>query len=193
MDSHLLIFRSVRLHDDKCGDHLLKDALKDNLLLFETGHDCWIKCFHTILRDIDMIQLFNNPLSCKTKEISLIKHRLQQQFRNKSFSELNQSDKLRTYKEFKCPFQYEPYLKHLSNSKLRKSLTQFRISCHRLFIETGRYSIPKIPAEDRLCKFCNLTQVEDEMHFLTVCRGWLCGAKVSCIFCHPGRPADIGL
>ena len=23
--------------------------------------------------------------------------------------------------------------------------------------------------------------------------GWLGGAKVSCIFCHPGRPADIGL
>ena len=23
-------------------------------------------------------------------------------------------------------------------------------------------------------------------------RGWLGGAKVSCIFCHPGRPADIG-
>ena len=23
--------------------------------------------------------------------------------------------------------------------------------------------------------------------------GWLGGAKVLCIFCHPGRPADIGL
>ena len=23
--------------------------------------------------------------------------------------------------------------------------------------------------------------------------GWLGGVKVSCIFCHPGRPADIGL
>ena len=57
----------------------------------------------------------------------------------------------------------------MSNSKLRKSLTRLRISCHRLFIETGRYSIPKIPVEDRLCKFYNLIQVEDEMHFLTVC------------------------
>ena len=28
--------------------------------------------------------------------------------------------------------------------------------------------------------------------FLCFC-GWLGGAKVSCIFCHPGRPADIGL
>ena len=24
-------------------------------------------------------------------------------------------------------------------------------------------------------------------------RGWSGGAKVSCILCHPGRPADIGL
>lgn len=76
---------------------------------------------------------------------------------------------MRTYKEFKCQFEFEPYLKHVSNSKIRKTLTRLRISCHRLFIETGRYNIPKIPAEDRLCKFCNLAQVEDETHFISVC------------------------
>ena len=71
----------LRLHDDKCGDHLLEDALKDNLVLLKSGHDCWIKCLHTILRDIDMMHVFHNPQTCKTKELSLIKYRLQQQFR----------------------------------------------------------------------------------------------------------------
>ena len=45
----------------------------------------------------------------------------------------------------------------------------FVLAAIDFFKETGRYSIPKIPAEDRLYKFCNLTRVEDEMHFLTVC------------------------
>ena len=31
------------------------------------------------------------------------------------------------------------------------------------------------------------------VHFPVPRSGWLGGAKVSCIFCHPGRPADIGL
>ena len=51
---------------------------------------------------------------------------------------------------------------------IRKFLTRLRISCHRLLIETGHYSIPKIPAEDRLCKFCNLDQVEYKMHLISI-------------------------
>ena len=27
----------------KCGGHLLGDALKDNLVLFKSGHYCWVK------------------------------------------------------------------------------------------------------------------------------------------------------
>ena len=35
--------------------------------------------------------------------------------------------------------------------------------------ETGRYSKPKIVKENRLCKYCDLNEVEDEQHFLLRC------------------------
>ena len=35
-------------------------------------------------------------------------------------------------------------------------------------IETGRYSKPKTPHNERFCKFCK-DQVEDESHFLLKC------------------------
>ena len=37
-------------------------------------------------------------------------------------------------------------------------------------IEFGRYKKPKpLPREERLCKFCNLNEVENEIHFVTRC------------------------
>ena len=54
---------------------------------------------------------------------------------------------------------------------MRSILTHFRISAHKLEIETGRYVItnPKTPLENRLCKQCNLSEIEDEEHFLINC------------------------
>jgi hypothetical protein len=41
------------------------------------------------------------------------------------------------------------------------------ISAHCLNIERGRYNKPKIPREERFCKFC--AEVETEEHFLISC------------------------
>ena len=38
-----------------------------------------------------------------------------------------------------------------------------------LEIETGRYTKPKTPLTDRLCKYCNYSAIEDETHFLLNC------------------------
>ena len=46
-------------------------------------------------------------------------------------------------------------------------LTKFRLSCHFLAIETGRYTRPPLPPEERVCQVCNVT--EDEKHFLLQC------------------------
>ena len=159
----------LRLHDDSCGDSLLKEALKDYLHLFNNGQDCLVKCLNTILKAINMMYIFYNPKSCKPKDVALLKRHLQQQFRNKWCTEIKNSDKLRTYREFKCQFQCEPYLEHVVNPKLRQSLTRLRVSCPKLVIETGRYCIPKISAEERLSKCCNFQLVEDEMHLVSVC------------------------
>ena len=48
------------------------------------------------------------------------------------------------------------------------AFTRFRSGSHTLEIERGRYTNPKTLFEERLCLTC--TEIEDEKHFLTVCR-----------------------
>ena len=64
---------------------------------------------------------------------------------------------------------FEKYLTHVSNDSDRSNLARFRTSCHKLLIEYGRYTTPKTPIAERLCKQCVMNAVEDESHFLLVC------------------------
>ena len=75
--------------------------------------------------------------------------------------------KLCTYVLFKNEFCMENYLMYVKSSKLRKLLSKLRLSSHDLFIEKGRYT--NIPREQRLCKFCNSGNIEDEKHFIIDC------------------------
>ena len=77
-------------------------------------------------------------------------------------------NKLRTYSKFNTIFKQEEYL-NIKDFKMRSILTRFHISAHTLEIETGRYTTPKTPLENRLCKQCNLSEIEDEEQFLINC------------------------
>ena len=48
----------------------------------------------------------------------------------------------------------------------------FRISCHDLEIERGRYIRPHIPPENRICKLCH-KESETEEHFILHCNVYL--------------------
>ena len=86
------------------------------------------------------------------------------------------SGKLTTFYKIKECFRSEPYLSVL-NSDQRNLITKFRISAHQLRIETGRYERKKNQAgkisilekEEKVCRYCNLSKVEDESHFLLEC------------------------
>ena len=77
--------------------------------------------------------------------------------------------KLRTFLKFKKEYCHETYLLHSKNLNHLTALARLRMSAHTLAIETGRHSKPKIAKEDRLCKYCDLNEVEDEQHFLLRC------------------------
>ena len=51
----------------------------------------------------------------------------------------------------------------------RRILSKFRSSNLPLAIEMGRYTKPKTPLQDRICKFCSMNSIEDETHFLIDC------------------------
>ena len=77
-----------------------------------------------------------------------------------------ESSKLRTYALFKTDLGLEPYLLYIKSFEMRSKVTKFRLSNHKLRIETGRRD--KIPKQERFCPFCP-TDVEDEYHFLFSC------------------------
>ena len=72
------------------------------------------------------------------------------------------------FKLFKTDFCPELYL-YINIEKYRIALSRFRLSSHRLAIETGRHARPIVPAHQRFCTSCNLNVVGDEIHFLLQC------------------------
>ena len=85
---------------------------------------------------------------------------------------LQQTKKLQVLKTLKDSWGAEPYLDSLSYRN-RVNITRLRVSAHFLPIETGRYSRPTTPQEERYCKICekvsNVKTLGDERHLLFDC------------------------
>ena len=86
-------------------------------------------------------------------------------------TECHQSRKLRTFILFKDFFSTPSFLLKPLSFIQRKFLAKLRLGCLELKIETGRFSRPIIPAEQRFCEVCDNTEgyVEDEYHFMIEC------------------------
>ena len=78
---------------------------------------------------------------------------------------VDNGNKLRTYREYKYSFKTEYYVNCNMSRGHRRTLAKFRSCNLPLAIETGRYTRPKTPVNERLCKYCNINAVEDETHF----------------------------
>ena len=74
---------------------------------------------------------------------------------------------LQVFKLIKPDIEFESYLTQVKNVKHRQAVTGFRISAHKLPIETGRYA--NIERNLRLCSICNLQEIGDEYHYFSNC------------------------
>ena len=77
--------------------------------------------------------------------------------------------KLECYLALNRKYELAGYLSKVSDPKLRKVLSMYRLSEHSLSIETGRHRQTWLPKEERLCPHCTEKQLETELHFLTFC------------------------
>ena len=93
-----------------------------------------------------------------------IEQRITDVFKQKWYSNINNSSRLESYSIYKHSSEREKYLKCISTDKFRIALSKFRLSSHHLAIELGRHL--NIPRENRLCPNCNQNVVENEYHFL---------------------------
>ncbi len=77
--------------------------------------------------------------------------------------------KLECYLALNRVYELAGYLSTVSDPKLRRVLSMYRLSQHNLSIEIGRHRQTWLPREDRLCPHCTGNEVETELHFLTCC------------------------
>jgi hypothetical protein len=152
-----------RIKGKKSNDLLLSsynDAVNENLI--------WISNVKTILEEKGMLNFFIKSYESKPAFINKkLFQKLSDEFHQNAFEDIRkEQSKLRTYALFKTEIGFEKYLTEIKNPVLRTEITKFRLSNHRLMIETGRHK--KIPKELRFCPFCP-GAVETEMHFLLLC------------------------
>ena len=134
---------------------------------YNKGTSSWDSSIRSLLEHNGMLSLYLEDSVCPHPFIfKKLFQRLEDNFHETSFGDINKdSSKLRTYAYFKTEPGFESYLE-MKNISVRQQVTKFRLSAHRLAIETGRYI--GLHEEDRRCEFCP-GRVEDEVHFLFEC------------------------
>ncbi|VDH92990.1 Hypothetical predicted protein [Mytilus galloprovincialis] len=78
-------------------------------------------------------------------------------------------NKLRTFRQYKSYLQPSSYVKSVKFRDYRRTLSNFRCDSLPLAIETGRYTKPVTPLNERICQFCDENTIETEQHFLMNC------------------------
>ena len=152
----------------------IKDE-KGNILLCQSHQNActknldWYQKIKDLLSNHGMQYRLTDPSQKNTANAFI--GRAKDMFHQEAFTQIkNPESKLRTYGLIKQEIGREEYLLQIKNTKIRQKLTKFRLSNHKLMIETGRHVKPKpIDKEQRICPVCHL-KVEDEIHFLTECK-----------------------
>ena len=143
------------------GNEILLEAYKE-------GAVCWDLSIKSLLETNGMLNFYvDNPVCEYPFVFKKVYERLYDNFHATSFGEIQKnSSKLRTYSIFKTVKGREKYLSEIRNISIRQQVTKFRLSNHKLAIETGRHE--GVERDERVCPFCP-NEVEDEVHFLLKC------------------------
>ena len=104
----------------------------------------------SLLYDYGLMYAWDQPQLIGNPNIFLFdfKRRVEDDFVQKWFSSIRNSNKLTLYKELKKCFEFEDYLQYISSRQNRVFLTKLRVSAHSLRVETGRYyDLNRIPTQ----------------------------------------------
>lgn len=104
--------------------------------------------------------------------LQIYHQRINDVFVHELYSAFDVSPKCYLYKHIVDNFCTQFYLTKPVNHKFKKFLSQFRMQCHSLNIESGRYN--NIPRNQRTCSLttcslCDKNDVEDGVHFVLLC------------------------
>ena len=149
---------------------IAKQAFLLSKELYTSGKESFYSKVVNILKlhDLTLCEPIEIETNLKNTKIEEIIKDIKEKYISYWKQELTNSRKLSFYQTFKKGYQLEKYLNVIKNFSQRRTYTRFRISNHKLEIEYGRYQ--NTPRDERICKNCNLQEVEDEFHFSLECQ-----------------------
>ncbi|ESO88701.1 hypothetical protein LOTGIDRAFT_165489 [Lottia gigantea] len=128
------------------------------------GKRNWVSGIKFLFNELGLTFVFENPQLFNPSEI---KRRIEDQYLQTWHSNLENSSKLRFYKNYKSSFEFESYLDANIGDKFKFLICKFRVGNLKLHIEIGRFN--KTIREKRYCLCCKSKYIEDEFHFLLCC------------------------
>ena len=111
------------------------------------GHTNWCTHVEELIKSIGLGEVWDEQKSLPSvNDIRLLKtqskYELQHNYIRDWFGEIGNVDRhsiLKNYAVFKTKFTQENYIDFLSIKKYQRAISRFRVSSHRLGIETGRH------------------------------------------------------
>ena len=155
-------------------DSLVNKALIVDTLLANDGKETWGFGIKSVLDYYGLSNLWTSSFGPDDSKwvCELFVSKAEAKFSRFWSNQLHTSElaggKLSFYAKIKNSHKKETYLS--LPFKVRRVIARFRMSNHKLCIETGRYTKPKTPREERFCSHCPLKVLEDEPHFLLSCQ-----------------------
>ena len=126
----------------------------------------WASHIKSILQQHGFEYVWNSQFNIEIP-FEAIRQRIFDMYHQKWYSDINNSNRLQSYCLFKHDFKLGDYLTDITDNKYKIALARFRTSSHNLSIETGRYD--NTLRQERICRSCNMNQIEDEYNFLLAC------------------------
>ena len=128
----------------------------------------WIIQIKHILNNTGRSDLWLNQRNITDRQIHKYTKQIHiDQYKQTWSSQLIESEKRRTFSNFKNSLQLESYFQLLSNHEAL-TLCKFRTANFKLPVETGRYE--SVPYENRTCRLCTDDTTGSEVHYLFECR-----------------------
>jgi hypothetical protein len=145
---------------------LYQDALNN---IDKNNRPSWIRSVRSLLLTNGFGEVWiNQGVSDPLVFVKLFKQRSLDSFKQNWHSQLNSCSKTRFYSAVKSIHGHSPYLDKVTAQSHRIALTRLLTCGHNLHIESGRWTRPVTPQEQRYCQHCP-HKLEDEYHFVIEC------------------------
>ena len=159
------------MHSPSNDESIYKISYIDSLIWSTKSNVSWTSYVYNILKLLGLDEVWENQ-GCFLENVNSasIHSALHGKYSQAWLNHISKDspNKLLNYSTFKNDFKLENYILTIPLEK-RRNLTKLRISAHSLAIEKGRHSNPRIPIDQRICKFCSNVCIETEKHFLLEC------------------------